>query len=183
MSTHEQSPERQILGLHGLCDELHIETVSAVSKNRPVYDRVIERLKPGDTFVIWDLDRAYRSTWDALGELEKLHARDISIHIANLSIDTTTPHGKLIYTIIIALAEFERGFLSQRTKEGVEAARRNGKRIGRPPKMTSRQLKNAARRLSEPGESPASVAARYGVAAWTLSRALKREGLMDQQVD
>lgn len=176
ISTHEQSPDRQINGLSGLCDELHVETVSAISKSRPVYEAVMNRLKSGDVFVIWDLDRAYRSTRDALNELDRLRELNISIHIANLSIDTTTPHGMLIYTIISATAEFERNFLSQRTKEGMEAARQNGKRIGRPPKMTKRQLKNASNRLLRNNESLRQVAADYGVAGWTLSRALKREG-------
>ena len=170
VSTHEQSPERQILGLNGLCDELYVETVSAISRNRPVYDQVMKRLKPGDVFVIWDLDRAYRSTRDALSELERLHEREVSIHIANLSIDTATPHGKLIFTIISALAEFERGFLSQRTKEGLEAARRKGKRIGRPPKLTKRQIMNAHRKIENEDGGLKEIAGQYGVHPWTLSR-------------
>lgn len=170
VSTNEQSPDRQIAGLSDDCDELHIETVSAVSKSRPVYDRVMKRLKPGDVFAIWDLDRAYRSTRDALNELDRLHSRNINIHIANLSIDTATLHGMLMYTIISAVAEFERGFLSQRTKEGMEAARRNGKRIGRPPKISDRQV-IAARQLLDRGKATkAQLAKRFGVDVWTLTR-------------
>ncbi|MFN3171231.1 MAG: recombinase family protein [Hyphomicrobiales bacterium] len=177
VSTPEQRHDRQIVGLRGLCDELHIETVSAVSKSRPVYETVMRRLRPGDVFVIWDLDRAYRSTRDALDQLDRLRERDISIHIASLGLDTSTPYGVLIYTIIGALAQFERDLLSQRTKEGLEAARRNGKRIGRPPKMTKRQLQNASLRLVGGAESFDQVAADYGVASWTLARSLRREGI------
>lgn len=177
VSTLEQSVDRQIDALNGICDELYIEVLSAVSKSRPVYSKVMRKLKSGDVFVILDLDRAYRSTQDALKELDRLHERNVSIHIANLSIDTSTPYGVLIYTIVSALAEFERRLLSQRTKEGLKAAKARGKILGRPRKMTPRQLKNAARRLSEAGESLATVADRYGVASWTLSRALKREGI------
>lgn len=176
VSTAEQCPDRQIDGLEAICDELHIERLSAVSRYRPVYETVITSLKPGDVFVIWDLDRAYRSAKDALIELDKLRARDISIHIANLNLDTTTPHGLLIYTVISGLAEFEHRLLSQRTKEGIEAARRRGKRLGRPPKLTRRQLRAAAKRLKRNGESLQSVAEAYGIAAWTLSRALMRNG-------
>lgn len=177
VSTPDQCHDRRILGLRGFCDELHIETVSAVSRTRPVYEKVMELLEPGDVFVIWDLDRAYRSTRDALDQLDRLNSRNISIHIANLGLDTSTPYGVLIYTIIGALAQFERELLSQRTKEGLEAARRNGKRIGRPPKMTKRQLQNASVRLAGGAESYHQVAADYGVASWTLVRSLRREGI------
>lgn len=177
VSTPEQSHDRQIIGLRGLCDELHIETISAVSKSRPVYETVMRRLRPGDVFVIWDLDRAYRSTRDALDQLDRLRERDISIHIANLGLDTSTPYGVLIYTIIGALAQFERDLLSQRTKEGLEAARAKGKRIGRPPKMTRKQLTNACARLAHGTETIEQVAADYGIAGWTLTRSLRREGL------
>lgn len=177
VSTPEQRHDRQIVGLKDICDELHIETVSAVSKSRPEYEALMRRLKPGDVFVIWDLDRAYRSTRDALDQLDRLSKRGISIRIANLGIDTSTPYGVLIFTIIGALAQFERDLLSQRTKEGLEAARRNGKRIGRPPKMSKRQLKNASLRLAGGGETFSQVAADYGVAGWTLARSLRREGI------
>lgn len=170
VSTNEQSPDRQINGLSGHCDELHIETVSAISKSRPVYDRVMKRLRPGDVFAIWDLDRAYRSTRDALNELDKLRSRDISIHIANLCIDTATPQGMLMYTIVSALAEFERGFLSQRTKEGMEAARQKGSRIGRPPKMSDHQVAMARQLLDRGKASKVELANRFGVHVWTLTR-------------
>lgn len=177
VSTAEQRPDRQIDGLTALCDELHIETLSAVSKARPVYDAVMQRLRPGDVFLIWDLDRAYRSAKDALNELDRLRASDIEIQIANMAIDTSTPYGQFLFTLISGLAEFERQLLSQRTREGLDAARQRGKRIGRPPKMSRAQLMAAAERIRRGGESIAGIAADYGVAGWTLSRALKREGL------
>lgn len=177
VSTLEQSIDRQIDALEHLSDEVHIERISAVSKSRPVYDRVMRKLKSGDIFIILELDRAYRSTQDALRELDRLHARNVSIYIANLSIDTSTPYGVLIYTIVSALAEFERKLLSQRTKEGLKAAKARGKILGRPRTLTTRQLKNAAKRLAMEGESLNTVAKRYGIAAWSLSRALKREGI------
>lgn len=159
-----------------ICDELHVETLSAVSRRRPVYERVLKRLKAGDVFVIWDLDRAYRSAKDALNELDRLRERGIDFLIANLHLDTTTPHGRLIYTIMSGLAEFERDTLSQRTKEGLAAARLRGKRLGRPPKLSLKQLNSARTRIAK-GASIARVARDYDVAAWTLSRALRRDGM------
>ena len=179
VSTAEQRPDRQINGLTALSDEMHIETLSAVSKSRPVYEKVTESLKPGDVLLIWDLDRAYRSAKDALNELDRLHARGVEIQIANMSIDTSTPYGKFLFTLIGGLAEFERQLLSQRTKEGLDAARARGKRIGRPPKLSERDLRRAARQIAQTGDSYESVAKSYGVSGWTLSRSLQRTRLFD----
>lgn len=159
-----------------ICDELHIEKLSAIAPHRPVYERVMRRLRPGDVFVIWDLDRAYRSAKDALNELDRLRARGVDFMIANLNLDTTTPHGRLIYCIMSGLAEFERATLSQRTKEGLAAARRRGKRLGRPPKLNDAQLRQARNQLRS-GQSMAHIAGEFGVAGWTLSRALRRADL------
>ena len=174
ISTLEQSPARQIDGLKALCDELHIETLSAINPNRPVYERVIKSLEPGDMLIVWDLDRAYRSVIDALSEAEKLRARGIDFQIANLQIDTSTPGGIFVYTIMSALAEFERRTLSQRTKEGIGAARRRGKRIGRPPKLSCEQIRKARVRISQGKETISKIAADLGVAPWTLTRSIRR---------
>lgn len=180
VSTSDQCVDRQIDGLEQIADELHVEKLSAVSKTRPVYETLIEGLSPGDLFIIWDLDRAYRSAKDALTELDRLRARGIELHIANLGIDTATPYGKLFFTFVSGLAEFERDLLSQRTKEGLAAARRRGKRLGRPPKLSSRQIRKAHRRVVANREPIALVADEYGVAAWTLKRGFKRLGLANQ---
>lgn len=119
VSTEEQRPDRQIDALTPICDELHVEKLSAVAKPRPVYEKIINSLNSGDIFVIWDLDRAYRSAKDALNELDNLRERGIEIQIASIDIDTSTPHGMLIYTFISGLAEFERRLLSERTKQGL----------------------------------------------------------------
>lgn len=76
VSTDQQSHQRQLDGLQSHCDEVHCETVSAVKKKRPVYQKVLRKLRKGDTLVVWDLDRAFRSTIDALTEVEKLRGRE-----------------------------------------------------------------------------------------------------------
>lgn len=174
ISTSEQCPDRQINGLREISDELHVETLSAVAKNRPVYESVLAQLEPGDMLVVWSLDRAFRSARDALNEAHSLRKRGIHFHIADLQLDTTTPHGKLTFTVMSGVAEFERDILIQRTKEGIAAARARGKRIGRPPKMTASQIREARQRIIIGKESPAKVAADYGVVPWTLSRLLKQ---------
>lgn len=146
--------------------------LSALAPARPVYEGVTSKLKPGDTFVILDLGRAYRSAKDALSELDRLHARGVDIQIANLNVDTSTPFGKVIHTIISALAEFERAMLSDRTKQGLEAARRRGKRIGRPPKISDRKVRIAQQKLATGEATLNELAALNGVHAWTLRRRL-----------
>lgn len=175
VSTPEQRHDRQVQGLKDFADELEVETLSAVARKRPVFDRVIASLKPGDMLVVWDLDRAFRSVVDALTQAEKLRERGVHFRIASLSIDTTTPAGIFIYTIMSALAEFERRNLSQRTREGLAAARQRGARIGRPPILNERQLRSAARRRKK-GETFKEIAGDYRVDGWTLSRSLRRTG-------
>ena len=175
VSTPDQRHDRQIEGLKEFCDELHVETLSACAAKRPVYDQVLKRLNPGDMLVVWDLDRAFRSVVDALTEAEKLRARGVHFKIANLNIDTSTPAGIFVYTMLSALAEFERRTLSQRTKEGLQAARKRGARIGRPPVLSEDQLRLAARRY-EGGETYAAIGDDFRVDGWTVSRALRRTG-------
>ncbi|GAB5470460.1 MAG: recombinase family protein [Rhodospirillales bacterium] len=175
VSTQEQCPDRQIDGLAELCDRLFIERLSAVSKKRPVLEGVLEELQPGDALLIWDLDRAFRSVVDAIQQVEALKARDISLQIVNLQVDTTTPGGMLVYTVLSACAEFERRMLSQRTKEGLAAARKRGARLGRPPKMTAADLASARKRLATGKHRVKDIARDYGVAPWSLTRALKRD--------
>lgn len=175
VSTQEQRPDRQIEGLCNRCDRLYIETLSAVSPHRPIFEAIIEQLGPGDTLVVWDLDRAFRSVVDAVTQAERLRQKGVEFQIANLQIDTATPAGMLVYTVMSAFAEFERRLLVQRTREGLAAARRRGTRLGRPPKLNDAQLAEARQLLSSENLTTASVAKELGVAPWTLTRSLRRQ--------
>lgn len=174
VSTPEQRFDRQIVGLYEMCDEMYFETQSAKTVRRPVYRKVLRRLRRGDTLVVWDLDRAFRNVVDARREEEKLRERGITLKIAHLDIDTSTPCGMFIYTMRAAQAEFERQILSQRTKEGMEAARQRGVRIGRPPSISSAQIEAARRMVEMEGRTVTEAARVLGVNRWTLSRALRR---------
>nr|WP_306267005.1 recombinase family protein [Pararhizobium sp. IMCC3301] len=174
VSTEEQRPDRQIDALAPICDALHIEKLSATAKTRPVYEKIIKSLSSGDIFVIWDLDRAYRSAKDALNELDRLRARGIEIQIASIKIDTSTPHGMLIYTFISGLAEFERRLLSERTKQGLMAARKRGVRLGPPVKMTDTQILAAKQKILAREATIAEMAAFNGVHPSTIIRSIRR---------
>lgn len=174
VSTSDQSLGRQTDGLLALCDELHVETASAVNRSRPVYKALRRRLKAGDTLVVWSLDRAFRSIVDAVLEAERLLKQGIIFHIVNLHVDTATPEGMLVYQLVGAVAEYERKVLIKRTREGLASAKRRGVRLGRPPKLTMEQLTDARARLSVPSVTVKSVATDLGVKPWSLTRALRR---------
>jgi len=173
-SRNDQNEDRQIDGLLPHCDEMHVEFVSAASQSRPVFERVLASLKHRDTLVVWDIDRAFRSAFDALDVERSLRARGVSFQVVKVAMDTATAEGEFVFTMLSALAQFERRLLSRRTKEGLAAARARGKRIGRPPKLTKTQISEAQKRVTDGGEARSKVAADLGVAPWTLSRYLKR---------
>ncbi len=174
VSTEEQNTARQSDGLKTVCDEIYVEKISAVAKERPIFDLVMEKLEPGDTFVVWDLDRAFRSTIDAILEADKLRARSINFQICTLSIDTTEPAGEFFYTIMAAYGQFERRILSRRTREGMAAAKRRNKHVGRPRLLTDAQLKTAACWIESGQKQTGETATIFGVRSDTLRKALKR---------
>ncbi len=174
VSTDDQTTARQIDGLKAICDEVMIETASAAALSRPVYDAAIDRLGAGDSFVIWDLDRAFRSTVDALLEAEKLRGRHVHFQIVNLNVDTATPEGELYYTMIAAFARFERRTLIRRTKEGLAAAKRRGKRLGRPPALSGEQIAHARTQIESGTETVGGMATVLNVDRSTLRRALRK---------
>ena len=177
VSTDEQRPDRQIDGLQAVCDELYIETVSAAGRLRPVYERVLKRLKEGDTFVVWDLDRAFRSTIDALVEMEKLQARGVNFQIVTFNIDTATNEGELAYTIVAAFAQFERKNLIKRTREGMAAAKRRGQHVGRPYKLCDTDVQHAHEDVIARKTTITARAEKLGCSRDTLTRAFARLGL------
>ena len=174
VSTDEQRPDRQIDGLEHICDELRLELgVSATAKSRPIFDQLREDLSDGDTLVVWALDRAFRSTLDAIQTADALRARGVHLEIVSLNVNTATPEGKFVYTLMAALAEMERDVLRQRTKEGLAAARKRGKTLGRPRALSDDDLRLAAQMLEDEYATIKSVAEHFGVTPITLSRSLK----------
>lgn len=173
VSTREQNVDRQLQALNDQCDELMIERTSAAATKRPVFEAALERLEPGDTFVILDLDRAFRSTVDAILTAERLRENNVSLMIVNADIDTSSEWGEVIYGVMAVLAQFERKMIRRRTKEGLEAARRAGRKLGPKYKLTKEQLAHARRLIDDGQETVASMARTYGVHRSTLGRRLQ----------
>jgi DNA invertase Pin-like site-specific DNA recombinase len=172
VSTREQCADRQIDVLEAICDQWYVEKLSAATLERPIYRSVTDRLKAGDMLVILDLDRAFRSTLDALNELQKLTQRGVHLRIIHMQLDTTTPHGEFTYTVMAACSTFERRIISLRTKEGLAAARKRGKKLGRPRKLSEQQVASARKWLKR--QAVSVIAADLDVAPETLRRSLRR---------
>jgi len=175
-STKKQLTDRQVMALKNECDQVFIEDgVSAVKKVRPVYNNVIKQLKAGDVFIVSSLDRTFRSSLDALIELEKLHQGNIQFKSLSQNFDTTTAEGKLLYTIAAVLAEWEREILSNRTKEGLVAALGRGEILGRPHKLKKHVAINAKQTLeNDPLKTLTSIAADLSINPKTLRRSITR---------
>lgn len=173
VSKRDQNTGRQDKALKDVCDEVVVEKLSAVAAKRPGFDSAIERLQKGDTFVVLDIDRGFRSTVDAITTAEKLHNKGVHLKILNTPIDTTTEWGEMIFTIIAAFAQAERKMTKRRTLEGLAAARERGKRPGRPPKLTRAQVNLARRSIEGKVETISGMAEILGVDRKTLRRALK----------
>lgn len=174
VSTRKQRHDRQVHVLKRYCDRLFIETASAASLDRPVYDKVTRLLGIGDELVVFDIDRAYRNTRDALNEFHVLSMRGIRMRVLNFPVDLNTDEGYYSFVMENARAELERRRMSRRTKEGLVVARLKGKRIGRPRKLTSSQVASARRRIQSRETTISALAKELKVGRWTLSRALNR---------
>jgi len=164
--TGELNPELQAAG----CGNIFKEKVSGAKTDRPQLAKVIRRLESGDVLVVTRLDRLARSTRDLLNIIDaigKAGAGFRSLHDAWA--DTTTPHGKLMVTVLGGLAEFERELIRVRTDDGRKRAKARGVRFGRPQALTAHQRKEAIQRLAE-GAVQADLARSYGVSQATISR-------------
>lgn len=151
------------------------EGLSAVDLKRPSFQAALLTLEPGDTLVVWRFDRAFRSSIHAIEVLDELRSRGIEFQSITEQIDTGTPYGRFHYQMIAGLAELERNVISLRTKEGMAAAKRQGKKFGRPRKLSALQIADARVRSRYGGQSLAKIAKSFGVSPSTVGRALRAD--------
>ena len=171
VSTHGQTLAAQTEALHGAgCARIFAEKISGAYTDRPQLAKALAALGEGDTLVVCKLDRLARSTRDLLNTLATISERGASFKsLSDSWADTTTPHGRLMVTVLGGLAEFERHLILSRTAEGRTRARANGVRFGRKPALTAFQRAEALRRRAA-GETLVEIAKSFNVSHMTIAR-------------
>jgi len=175
VSTGEQTLDLQRDALHAAgCGTVYEETASGAKADRPVLEGVLGYLRPGDTLVVWRLDRLGRSLKHLIEVVAALAERGIGFKSLTEQIDTTTPGGKLIFHVFGALAEFECDLIRERTHAGLAAARARGRLGGRPKKLVDPKQLELARTLYAGGQTDiGTICQTLGISRATLYRALK----------
>ena len=145
VSTQEQTTDRQIDALmkYGV-DEIYEEKITGTLKNRPQLDLLLSKLRKDDTLVIYDLKRLGRNSKQLISLAEEFNKKGIGLVSLNENLDTTTPIGQFMFTLLCALAQLDRDIIVENTKSGLEAARARGRHGGRPkidPKKVSKAIK------------------------------------------
>lgn len=173
VSTLDQDPEMQVDALKRVgCDKIFVERASGAKRDRPELMAAIEYARPDDTIVVWKLDRLARSLKQLIETVEGLEERGVGFKSLTETIDTTTPGGRLVFTIFAGLAEFERSIIRERTVAGLEAARSRGRVGGRPRSVSDEDLAVARALLKDPEITVKTVAKRIGCSEATLYRYL-----------
>lgn len=157
------------------CDPARIysDTISGTKWSRPGLDQALDFARPGDTLVVTRLDRLGRSLVETVTTIAELAEREINVRVLEPALDTSRPGDKVVVNIMVALAEWERDLLIQRTREGVAHARAQGRVAGPKPKLTDEQAQ-VAKELVDGGKSVSAVARTFGVSRPTIYRAIER---------
>lgn len=170
VSTTDQNLDAQIDALKEAgAEKIFEEKITGKTAKRPELTRLLEHLRPGDVVVVTKYDRLARSLSDLLEIVETIRQREAEFRSIAEDIDTTSPVGRLIFHVFGSIAEFERERIVERTREGLEAARKRGRRLGRPMALTDAQ-KEQARRMRDEGHSLRKVAEVFRVSPSTIKR-------------
>ncbi len=171
VSTDGQSVAVQVRQLtEAGCEKVFQEVASGAQRDRAQLCRLLAALAPGDVVTVTRLDRLARSTRDLLNLLATLGEKQAGFRsLGDAWADTTTPHGRLLLTVLGGLAEFERELIRARTSEGRARAQAQGVKMGRKPKLTAHQRREALARR-EQGETVTAIARSYNVSHSTISR-------------
>ena len=174
VSTEEQNLNLQLdaLSKEG-CDKIFQDTASGAKEDREGLLEALNHLRPGDTLIVWKLDRLGRSMKQLIEICISFDERNIHLKSLRENIDTANPIGKLFFHIIAALAEFEKDIIRDRTRAGLEAAKARGKTGGRQRKMDDKQQAIAKTLLHNPATTIQEVCKMLSVSRATLYRYVK----------
>ncbi|APM69892.1 TPA: recombinase family protein [Klebsiella pneumoniae] len=168
VSTGDQNLDLQKNALvRAECEQIFEDTASGKNSRRPGLRRAIRRLKPGDSLVVWKLDRLGRSVRDLITLVSELQARGVNFRSLTDSIDTSTPAGRFFFHVMSALAEMERELIVERTRAGLAAAREQG-RVGGRRRVMTEEVVERCRRMLENGATRQQIADVIGVGVKTI---------------
>ncbi len=174
------APQRDTLLAAGVePDRIYEDLASGRHDDRPGLAACLKALQPGNTLVVWKLDRLGRNLKHLVTLIDTFTSRGVGLKVlagAGAEIDTTTANGRLFFGIFAALAEFERELIAERTRAGLAAARARGRRGGRPRKMDRSTLMMAMTALADPQARAAEVARRLGMTTTTLYAYVNGDG-------
>jgi len=177
VSTTDQQPQLQVDALeHAGCYRVFTETASGARTDRPTLEQLLDQLRPGDTLVVWKLDRLGRSLHHLVDTITCLADRGVGLRSLQEAIDTTTPGGKLVFHVFAALAEFERDLIRGRTAAGLAAARARGRHGGRPSVLSDHKLQVAREMYGSGQYTIAAIATTLGVSRASIYRHLFSPG-------
>lgn len=166
----EQDTAAQVSALKAAgCTRVYEETASGGRWDRPELHRMLDHLRKGDAVVVWKLDRLSRSLKDLLHILEKIDAAGANFRSLTEAIDTSGPAGRTMMQMLGSFAEFERAMVRERTRAGLKAAREQGRKGGRRPKLTAHQ-KTEILAMLVTGRAGAEIARIFRVHRATISR-------------
>lgn len=176
VSTHEQDTAAQIAALERAgCERIFQEKASGGRWGRPELQRLFEQLRKDDVVMVWKLDRLSRSLKDLLTLMEKIDHAGAGFRSLTESIDTTSAGGRMMMQMIGTFAEFERAMLRERTRGGLEAARKQGRIGGRRPKLAIHQQQEIIHLVSGGQKTAADAARLFNVHPSTVSRLLQQQ--------
>lgn len=182
VSKQEQNQELQLDALEKAgCQTIYQDKTSGV-KDLPEQQQAIKALRPGDTLVVWSIDRLGRKTVDLIKLIEYLNENNIGFISTTQQIDTTTPIGKVIYILFSALAENERSQLIERTHAGLASARKRGRIGGRKPAFGKKEIREIEALLLDPEITVTDVAARYNVARSTIYKYIDMQTINEKRI-
>ncbi len=171
VSTADQNPELQIAALEKVgCERIFVETASGAVAERPELLAALCYARPGDTLIVWKLDRLARSLKQLIETVHTLRGNGVAFTSLTEAIDTSTASGELFFHIFGALAEFERALIRERTKAGLKAALARGRKGGRPKSMNETELTAVRQLLKNPEISVREIASMMNVSTSTLYR-------------
>ncbi|RVD44064.1 recombinase family protein [Mesorhizobium sp. M4B.F.Ca.ET.215.01.1.1] len=153
------------------CTKVFSEQLSSVATVRPQLEAAMDYVREGDTLVVTKPDRLARSTSDLLGITERLKAKGVTLRILSMQMDTSTPTGKLMLTMLGGIAEFERDLMLERQREGIAKAKVDGKYKGRAP--TARRKAADVLRLKAEGKTADAIVQELSVSRSSVFRILR----------